>query len=422
MQNLLIKSVKIIDPGSPYQGKTMDLLIENGLISAIKKTISGKKIKSYTAPNLHASPGWFDMHANFREPGMEHQETLETGAAAAAHGGFTGVLLMPSTLPPMDSKAGIDFIRNKSKKFIVDVFPSGTISKGLKGKELSEMYDMHCAGALAFTEDKKSVQDAYLLKVALLYARGFNGLIINFPNDKNIARNGVVNEGVTSTELGLKGIPALAEELMVTRDLFIAEYCHAAIHFATLSTAKSVDMIRKAKRNGLRVTAEVASHNLLADETNLKGFDSNYKLLPPLRPKSDIKALRRGLKDGSIDVICSDHSPEDEETKRREFDDAAFGIIGLETCFAIANTALKNVLSTTEIIKKISINPRKILGLPVPKIKEGEPANITFFNPSIEWTFTQKNIFSRSKNSPFTGTKFTGKALAVYNKGQWVEC
>lgn len=418
---LLIKAVKIIDPGSPHNGKTMDILVENGIISSIKKSIE-KKVKNVKHNSLHISPGWFDMRANFRDPGYEHQETLETGAAAAARGGFTGVMLMPSTNPAIDSKAGIDYIKNKSKNFLTDVFPAGTVSKELKGKELSEMFDMHNAGAIAFTDDKKSVQDPNLLKTALLYAKGFNGLVINFPNDKTIARNGVMNEGNTSTELGLKGIPSLAEELMVARDLFLAAYCNARIHFAAISTGKAVELIKKAKKEGLQVTAEVASHQLFLDESALKGFDSNYKLLPPLRTKEDIKALISGLKEGAIDVICSDHSPEDEETKKREFDDAAFGIIGLETCFAAAHTALRKILSLEEIIHKISVNPRKILGLKIPVIKEGEEANFTLFDPQAEWTFSPDHLRSKSKNTPFTGTRFTGKAVAVYNKRKWKEC
>lgn len=418
---LLIKAAKIIDPGSPYHGKTMDILVENGIISSVKKSIE-KKVKTFKHGGLHVSPGWFDLHANFRDPGFEHQETLETGAAAAAQGGFTGVALMPSVNPASDSKAGIDYIKNKSKNFLTDIFPVGTVSKELKGKELSEMYDMHNAGAVAFSDDKKSVQDANLLKTALLYAKGFNGLIINFPNDKNIARNGVMNEGNTSTELGLKGIPSLAEELMAARDLSLAAYCEARIHFASISTVKAVELIKKAKKEGVKITAGVASHQLFLDESVLKGFDSNYKLLPPLRTKEDIKALVNGLKDGAIDVICSDHSPEDEETKKREFDDAAFGIIGLETCFASAHTALRKFLPLEDIIHKISINPRKILGLKIPVIKEGEEANFTLFDPEAEWIFSPAHIRSKSKNTPFIGTKFTGKPVAVYNKGKWSEC
>lgn len=419
---LLIKSAKIIDPGSPYNGKTMDILVENGKISSIKNSIPEKKGKTFKSNDTHISPGWFDMHANFRDPGLEHQENLETGAEAAAYGGFTGVALMPSTHPPLDSKAGIEHIKSKTKNFLVDIFAVGTVSKGLKGKEISEMYDMHKAGAIAFSDDKMPVQDANLLKTALLYAKGFNGLVINFPNDKNITRSGVMNEGNSSTALGLKGMPSLAEELMVARDLFLAEYCDTKIHFGTVSTSKTVELLRKAKKSGLNISAEVASHNLSLDDSYLKNFDSNYKVMPPLRGKEDINTLLKGLKDGTIDVICSDHSPEDEETKRREFDDAAFGMIGLETCFAVAYTALRKILTLQEIISKISINPRKILGLKIPLIKEGEDANFTLFNPNAEWTFTRNHIHSKSKNSPFLGTKFIGKALGVYNKGMWREC
>lgn len=419
---LLIRSAKIIDSGSPFDGKTMDIFIENGRISSISKKITKTGSKTFEAKNLHVSPGWFDMHSNFRDPGMEHQENLESGTEAAASGGFTGVALMPSTHPVIDSKSGIDYIKNKTRNSIVNVFPLGTISKGMQGKELSEMFDMHLAGAIAFTDDKKSVHDPYLLKIALLYAKGFKGLIINFPNDKNIARKGVMNEGVKSTELGLPGIPSLAEEIMVARDLFLAEYCDARIHFSTISASKTVELIRKAKRQGIQVSSEVAAHHLLLDDSVLNGFETGYKVLPPLKTKKEIKVLTQGLKDGTIDVICSDHSPADEETKRLEFPDAAFGAIGLETCFAAANTALRKEIPLKDIIKKISSNPRKILGLKNPLIDEGAEANITLFDPDLEWVFSQNHIRSKSKNTPFLGSKFVGKPLAVFNNGKMRLC
>ncbi len=420
--DLLIKSAKIVDPLSKHHGKKMDVLIENGILTSIKPQIPEQKCKTFKCPGLHLSPGWFDMHANFRDPGMEYQETLETGTESAMQGGFTGVALYPATHPPIDNKAGIDYIQSKTKKFLVDVFPFGTVSKGGSGKELSEMFDMHQAGALAFTDDKKSIQNANLLKIALQYAMGFNGLIINFPNDRTISRNGVVNEGKEGAETGLRGIPALAEELMVSRDLFLAGYCNSKIHISTISCGKSVDLIERAKKSGLAVSTEIASHQIFLDDTYIKIFDSNYKVLPPLRNADEIKALIKGIKNGVIDVICSDHSPEDEETKRKEFDDAAFGIIGLETCFAIANTVLRKIIPLEKIIEKICHNPRKILGLEIPEIIEGKKANFTLFNPDTEWIFSKNHIFSKSKNTPFEGVKLTGKALGVFNNGQWREC
>ncbi|MBN4062432.1 amidohydrolase family protein, partial [Bacteroidales bacterium AH-315-I05] len=300
--------------------------------------------------------------------------------------------------------------------------PIGTLSKGMKGTDLSEMYDMHLAGAVAFSDDKQSIANPELLKRTLLYAKGFGGLVMSFPNDKNIALNGNVNEEKTATMLGLKGIPALAEELAISRDLFLAEYTNAPIHFSTVSTAKSVELIRQAKKKGLNVTAEVTAHHLLLDDSALLEFDSNCKVMPPLRTKNDIKALIKGLKDGTIDAICSDHCPEDEESKKREFEHATFGIIGLETAFAVAMTALSKMLSLEEIIQKMAIRPREILRIKTPVIKEGETANLTLFNPTVVWTPTEKDIRSKSRNTPFIGTKLTGKALGIYNKGKFSEC
>jgi dihydroorotase len=421
---LLARSAKITDPTSKRNGTVADILIEDGIITQIAKagSINAKADKVMEQNGLHVSPGWFDMRVNFREPGFEYKEDLISGCSAAAAGGFTGVLAMPSTFPPVHTKSEVEFIRNKTQPLPVDVFVAGALSQHLEGEHLSEMFDMFSSGAVAFTDDKKSVHNAGLMLRALMYAKNFGGLVISFANEQAIAVNGKMNEGITGTLLGLKMIPSIAEEIMLARDLYLAEYVQTKIHFATLSAKRSVELIRGAKKKKLSVTAEVAAHQLLLDDTSLTGFDSNYKVLPPLREKADRDALIAGLKDGTIDVICSDHSPEDTESKLREFDHAAFGIIALETAFAAASTALKNVLTTEEIISKIAINPRKILNIPVPSIEENVQANLTFFNPDLKWTFTEQHIRSRSKNTPFARTEFTGKAIAVVNKGQVVEC
>ncbi|MBK5283854.1 MAG: amidohydrolase family protein, partial [Bacteroidia bacterium] len=295
------------------------------------------------------------------------------------------------------------------------------LSHNLEGEHLSEMFDMFSSGAVAFTDDKKSVHDTGLMLRAMMYAKNFGALIISFASEPSLTANGKMNEGITGTMLGLKMLPSIAEEIMVTRDLYLAEYVQTHLHFATLSAKRSVDLIRAARKKKINVTTEVAAHQLAFDETVLSDFDTNYKVLPPLRNKEDKDALISGLKDGTIDVICSDHSPEDIESKQREFDHAAFGVIGLETAYAVANTALKNILSTEEIINKISINPRKILNIPVPLIEEKQNANLTFFTPDLKWTFTEKHIQSRSKNTPFVGKEFTGKAMGIINKGQIME-
>lgn len=421
---IIARSAKIVDPSSKHNGTVADIFIEDGIIKQIAKPggIKEKADKIIEHDGLHVSPGWFDMRVNFREPGFEYKEDLMSGCNAAASGGFTGVLAMPSTFPPVHTKSEVEFIRNKTQSLPVDVFVAGALSSNLDGEHLSEMFDMFSSGAVAFTDDKKAVQNAGLMLRAMLYAKNFGALIISFANEQAITANGKVHEGIMGTTLGLKMIPSIAEEIMVTRDLYLTEYVGTKIHFATLSAKHSVELIRAARKKKISVTTEVAAHQLAFDDDSLSDFDTNFKVLPPLRNKEDREALIAGLKDGTIDVICSDHSPEDVESKQREFDHAAFGTIGLETAYAVANSALKKVLSTEEIIKKISINPRKILNIPVPSIEENQNANLTFFNPDLKWTFREQHIRSRSKNSPFVGKEFTGKAIAVVNKGQVVEC
>jgi len=418
--NILVKSAKIVDPNSPHNGKKVDVLIENGLIKSIKKNISSTKVKVFEAKNLHVSPGWFDMHVNFRDPGFEYKEDLVSGCKSAAYGGFTGVACMPSTNPPIHTKSEVEYVKNKTRGSLVDVHPVGAISHQLQGKELTEMADMIQSGAVAFSDDKNSISNSGLLMRALLYVNSFNGLIINYSEDENISLNGHMNEGETSTSLGLNGMPAVAEEIIVSRNISLTEYTESRLHFATVSTARSVEMIRNAKKKGIQITAEVAAHQLALDDSVLETFDSNYKVSPPLRTKEDIKALKKGLSDGTIDVICSDHSPEDEEMKKREFDYAAFGIIGLETAYAVANS--HSGLSDEQLVNKLAISPRKILQLPIPVIKQGQKANITLFNPTLKWTFTESDIQSKSKNTPFVGTEFKGKALGIYNNKQLYLC
>lgn len=418
--NILIKSAKIVDNNSKFNSKTVDILIEKGVIQQIGKDLkTPKNCEEIKLKDLHISIGWFDMRANFCDPGHEYKEDLNSGLKAAAKGGFTGVMVMPDTNPVTDSKSGIEYIINKTKLNIVDALPAGSISHNCEGKELAEMYDMHSVGAVAFTDNKKAINSSGLLKRALLYSQSFNGLIIDFPNDKDLYNNGQINEGVVSTQLGLKGIPALAEELAVIRDIYLAEYCNAAIHLANISTKQSVKLIRAAKKKGLKITADVNSYHLLLDESELLDFDSNCKVMPPLRTKEDIKALIAGLKDGTIDAICSDHTPEDIENKQCEFDYAAFGMINLQTSYAVLNTALKDKLTDQEIIAKISTNPRQLLGIKIPEIKEGSTANLTLFSPTTKWTVKKEDIVSKAKNTPLIGRELIGKVYGVINNSQY---
>jgi dihydroorotase len=418
--SLLLKNARIIDPSSPHNGSNADVLIESGVIRSIKTGIRIEKgIKTIESPNLHVSPGWFDMQANFRDPGFEYKEDLASGMSAAAAGGFTGVAVMPSTNPPVHTKAEVEYIINKTQYISspVQVFPVGCISHKHEGKEMAEMYDMHLSGAVAFSDDKKPLTNAGLLLRALLYSKNFNGLVIAHCDDSSISQDGKMNEGIMNTKLGLKGIPALAEELMIARNIYIAEYSDCRIHFSSVSTARSVELIRDAKARGLEVTASVSAHHLAVDETALAEFDTNYKVTPPLRTKADIDALRKGVADGTIDVIVSDHTPEDVENKVVEFDHAAFGMLGLETAYSLVNT-YKGKIRTEVLVNKLAVRPREILNLPIPSITEGEKANITFFDPEVEWTFTDKDIRSKSRNTPFIGSRFKGKVLGVYNRKQ----
>lgn len=417
---VILKSARIIDVNSKHHNKVKDILIEDGIITKIDKNITKKGISEYSEKNLHLSTGWMDMHSNFREPGYEYKDDLRSGIQSAIKGGFTSVLLMPQTQPVIDNKSHVEFINNNTKGNIVDVHTSGSITKNIEGNDLVEMHDMNSANCRTFTDDKRSVNRNEVMKLALLYSKDFDGLIMNYPNDKSIFNNGKMNEGITSTHLGLKGISNIAEEIMVDRDLSLARYTGGNLHLSYISTKESVHKIKRAKKEGVHITADVSINNLVMTDEKLKTFDTRYKVLPPLRTKKDNSTLIKGLKNGTIDVICSDHSPEDEENKRTEFDNAAFGILGLETLFGLLGKHVSKDLSIEEIIEKISTNPRKIALKESLKIEEGERANITLFNPELEWEVSKKDIKSKSNNTPFIGEKLKGKALAIYNNNQFV--
>lgn len=413
---ILLKKATIVDPNSKHNGTVKDVMIENGVIAKI-----GDSLKADTGTtvieekNLHASPGLFDMHASFREPGHEYKEDLESGVNAAAAGGYTGVALMPDTHPPVDNKAAVEFVINRTKGKAVDVYPCGTLSHQLEGLELAEMYDMHTAGAIAFTDHKKSVNTAGLLYRAQLYAANFGGLVMTFAQDESISPNWQMHEGIMSTSIGLKGLPAISEAIRIKRDLSVTEYNEGVLHFSTISAAESIALIKSAKEKGLRISCDVAAHHLLLNDESLHDFDSNYKVSPPLRGEEDRLALIEGIKNGVIDAICSDHQPEDVENKRCEYEHAAFGMIGLQTAFSAALTALQGVLSLEEIIQKMAINPRTILKLDVPIVNEGFAANLVLYNPEEEWVFEKKDILSKSQNSPFLGKTFKGRVKGIIN-------
>jgi dihydroorotase len=381
--NILIKQATVIDSTSQYNCRVVDILIEKGVITQIKKNIVPEKgIKTIEADGLHVSAGWLDMQVNFCDPGYEHKETLDNGLKSAAKGGFTSVCLMSGTNPPLHNKAQIEYVVNRAKGNLVDVWPIGTLSHNQEGKDLSEMYDMKLSGALAFSDYKKTTKDASLILRALQYAQNINSFIIAHCDDKSISHDGLVNEGVMSTKLGLKGIPALAEEIMLQRNIQILEYTGGKMHIPTISTKGSVELIKKAKAKKLNITCGVAAYNLLLDDSELEGFDTNYKVNPPLRTKEDIDALKKGIADGTIDVIVSDHNPQDIESKDLEFDLADNGMVGSESCFGVLNAALASKVPLENIINTLTKNPRSILGIDSVTIKEGVEANLTLFNPN----------------------------------------
>jgi len=419
---ILIKQAKIIDSSSKHNNKICDILINNNKIEKIAKKIQiDPDTKIYKNDNLHVSQGWLDMHVNFGQPGFEQRETIENGLNAAAKGGFTEVLLMPNTSPSIDNSSMIDFIKGFSKRNVVSIQVAGNLTVSQEGKNIVEIHDMKNNGCIAFTDDKRSIQNNELMKIALLYIKNSNALIMNFPNDSKIQKNGVINEGKISTQLGLKGIPNIAEEMMLDRDITLCNYTQSKIHESYISTEKSVEKIKKAKDEGVNITSDVALHNIFLTEEKVNNFDTRFKVLPPLRTKKDNKAIIKGLKNGTIDVITSDHSPFEVETKKIEFDNAEYGIIGLESAFGLINKNLEKHLTLNQIIEKISNNPRKILGLKNNSIEEGNNANITIFNPKTKWKFKEEDIISKSKNSPFIGEELKGKALAIYNNNRFKE-
>lgn len=413
----LVESVEIIDINSPWNHKIVNVLINNNLIEFIgnDKPTSDQVID---ATGFKLSPGWIDMRCSLRDPGFEFKEDIFSGISCAAEGGFTEIVCLPNTQPGIQSKDVVEYIKSRAREQVVSVYPMGYVSVDGLGKELTEMIDMHTAGAVAFTDAENAVWDTGLLSKALQYLQTFNGLLINHPEDTNLTRYGQMNEGKNSTLLGLKGIPKIAEEMMIIRDLELLKYTGGRIHFSRISSSKSVEIIRNAKKKGQAVTCDIASHQLAFDDNAMFDFDTNLKINPPFRLKEDIDALIKGLLDNTIDVMVSDHCPQDIESKKLEFDLAEFGVIGLETSFAVANTILGKKMDLQELLNKICLAPRKLLSLAQPQIKEGNLANLTLFSTDLEWTYGEYGIKSKSKNSPFIGKKLIGKSLAVFNNGK----
>jgi dihydroorotase len=415
---ILIRQATIIDPGSTFHLSKQDVLIENGLFSKIGSLPNHSADTIIDQPNIHVSPGWVDLFVHFCDPGLEYKETIETGMTAAAAGGFTQVMVLPNTNPVVGGKSQVEYIINKSNGTAVTIHPLGAVTKQIEGKELAEMYDMKAAGAIAFTDGTQPVQSAGLLLKALQYVKAFNGTIIQIPDDKTIGTHGLMNEGIISTQLGLPGKPVLAEEIQVARDIKLTKYAESKLHFTGVTSPKSLEYISRGKQGGTGVSCSVTPSHLFFCDEDLQSYDTNLKLVPPVRTKTDRDGLKEAVLNGLVDCITSHHQPHEYDSKVCEFEYAKPGMIGLETCYGAIGAVFGNELSAEKWVELISINPRKILGLAVPIIKEGEIANVTIYDPLATYTFTEDSIQSKSKNSAFIGKELKGKVIGIIKNNQ----
>jgi dihydroorotase len=409
---ILIRKACIIDPSSPFHNSIQDIFITNDLITEIGSGITAKADQVIDIDGLHISPGWVDVFANFNDPGYEFKETLDTGALAAAAGGFTHVFVMPNTKPVIDSKSQVEYIRRKSAVLPVNIHPIGAVTKNTDGKELAEMYDMRSSGSIAFSDGVHSIQSSGLLLKALQYVKVFNGVVIQIPDDTTVGTYGLMNEGVVSTRLGLPGKPAMAEELMVARDLKLARYAESRIHFTGISSGKSLEYIHRSKQGGIEVTASVTPFHVYFTDEDLAGYDTNLKVLPPLRTGKDRQALREAIQNDVIDCVATHHQPHEWDSKTCEFENARFGMIGLETCFGVMRSI---GVSTQKFVQLAAINPRRIFGLPQVVINSQEKADLTLFLPDETFTLEERHIRSKSRNTPFIGKQLTGRVIGIIN-------
>ncbi|OWP83179.1 dihydroorotase [Flavobacterium davisii] len=415
--NLTIRNARIIEKNHPLNQEITDIQISNGIIEKIGQNLPIlNDYEEITYPDLHLSKGWIDTSVSLGEPGFEDRETINNGLQTASKSGFTSILLQPNSAPILDNQSQIFFVKQKANQSATDLYPIGALTKNSNGNDLAELLDMKNAGAVAFGDYNKNLDNANILKIALQYTKDFEGKVIAYSMDNNIKGKGIVNEGITSTQLGLKGIPSLAEDLIIARNLYILEYTGGKLHIPTLSTAHAVDLIRQAKKKGLQVSCSVSVHHLILQDEVLNSFNSNYRVTPPIRSEQDRKALIEGVLDNTIDCITSDHNPIDIENKNLEFDLAKNGTIGLESCYS----ALQTILPTEIIIEKLTAG-RKIFDIEEPHLKEGETANLTLFTPNENWFFQKENIISKSKNSAFINQSMKGKVIGIINHSQFIK-
>ena len=412
---ILIQAAEIIDPDSSFHQKQKNILIHNGRIASIgdKNMTADKTIK---AEGMMISPGWFDLGTFIGDPGLEYKEDLNSGTRAAAAGGFTEIAMLPNTAPCVQTKNEVSYIVRGNEGRLVQVYPMASVTMNNKGEELTEMIDLHAAGAVAFTDGLKPIWHTDIFLKSLQYLQKFNGVLIDHPEDYWLNLFGQMHEGLNSTRLGLKGMPRIAEEIVIGKNLELLQYAGGRLHFARVSTPRSLEMIRSAKKK-FQVTCDVTVFQALLDDSLLADFDTNYKVNPPLRERVDNEAIIKGLREGTIDVLSSGHLPQDEESKNLEFDRAEFGIITLQT-FCAHLTALSKFVDWAILIEKVTAAPRKVLGLPIPRIKEDSVANLTLIDPEAKWVLNDESNFSKSKNSPWYGRELKGKTVAVFNNGK----
>ena len=411
--SIILKSAKVINAESKYNGTKQDILISEGKIVKIAKSIIDKNATIINIKNLHVSNGWFDSSVSFGEPGLEERETIENGSNVASKSGFTGILLNSNTKPVADNQTDISFIKLKSKNSICNIYPLGALTISSKSVEMAELFDMKNSGAVGFYDYKKPILNSNLLKTSLLYSQSFDSVVMSFPMDQSIAKKGIINEGMISVSYGVKGIPNFSEEIQINRDLHILEYTGGKLHIPTISTKNSLDLIKKAKSKGLNVSCSVAIHNLIFNEEKLKDFDTRFKVIPPLRSEKDRLALIKGVKNGEIDLVTSDHCPIDIENKKTDIYNAKFGTIGLESFFGALNS-----LFTTEETVEILTKGREIFKIETIQFKEGSTANLSLFTVDDEYEFSKENILSKSKNSAFLGFKMKGRPIGIINSNK----
>jgi dihydroorotase len=414
---ILIEQARIVDRHSPHNGTIRDILVEDGRIAAIGTGLSVKADKTLRHPGLHVSPGWVDVFSHFCDPGYEYKETLQTGAAAAAAGGYTDVFVLPNTRPVVDTKSQVEYLRRAAADLPVHIWPLGAITRGLEGKDLAEMYDMRNSGAIAFSDGTGPVQSAGLLLKGLQYIKAFDGVIIQLPDDRTVGANGLINEGIVSTRLGLPGKPMMAEELMVIRDIELTRYTGSRIHFTGISSPRSLQYIREAKAAGLRVSCSVTPHHLFFSDSDLSDYDTNLKVYPPLRDENAVQHLRTAVMDGLVDAIASHHFPQEYDSKIVEFEYARPGMSSLETAYAVLRTRLPE-LTVERTVDLLSHGPRELFGLEQASLAEGGQATLTLFDPAGKTLLHAGATKSRSKNNPFIGRSLEGSVIGILNDGQ----